>query len=645
MDGASSERHDVTDEPPRVEKDRFTSLDTLALARELRALGRCHVDKAFDAGPGAYSLTLRSAEGGRQELRLVPGRYAALGPVAPDHPESPGPLARELRRLLAAAVITDVAEPAGERYLEVVLRRGDSPDPLRLAVEFFGAGNVVVARGANIAAAAHSRQWAHRAVRVGAPYAPPPSRGDPWKRTEAELQVALAASRTDRASTLAARLAFGGPIAEELLARTGLAAGVPATDEPARAAREIHHAVAALLVEVGERPKGYLYERDGVPVDVEPFRSRRWAAITDLRESEFPTFSAAADRFFRASLPVPRAPEEDKRVAARAELERQRAQQQSAIEAMAVGVAEATAQAEAIYANYAVAEAARQLAATASDPPEFVEVQLGDRRVPLSVRRPLEQSARLLYEEAKRGQGKIAGARAALDETARHLAEMVVPEPAATGAAAATTAKRRAFWFESFRWFQTSEGLIAIAGRDAASNERVVKRYLRPGDVYLHADLQGAASVILKRAEAGSGEIGEESRRQAAQFAVVYSKAWRAGLASASAFWVTPEQVSKAPESGEFVARGAFVIHGTKTFFRDLPMEIGVGEVEVQGATRWSAAPPDALRSRGRLRMILIPGELRDRPALEVELARELSVSRSLLQSLLPAGGLAIRRT
>lgn len=37
-----------------------------------------------------------------------------------------------------------------------------------------------------------------------------------------------------------------------------------------------------------------------------------------------------------------------------------------------------------------------------------------------------------------------------------------------------------------------------LAGRDSQQNELLVKRHLRPGDVYVHADMHGAASVVIK---------------------------------------------------------------------------------------------------------------------------------------------------
>lgn len=39
---------------------------------------------------------------------------------------------------------------------------------------------------------------------------------------------------------------------------------------------------------------------------------------------------------------------------------------------------------------------------------------------------------------------------------------------------------------------------VVIAGRDMMQNELLVKRYMKSGDLYVHADIHGASSVIIK---------------------------------------------------------------------------------------------------------------------------------------------------
>jgi len=620
-------------------KDRYTSLDTLAVVREIRAAGRLFVDKVFDIGPDTWEMTLRGAARGKWSLLLASGRYAALRKEGGAHLEELGRLTKELRRLLSGTALTGVAEPKGERYLELEAQRGDS-GRLRVVVEFFGQGNLLLVRDDRILAVAHARTWAHRAVRPGAQYIPPPEHSNPWTMGVAELQAALDRSRTDRVRTLAAQLGFGGSVAEEVLRRAGVPGDAPAPHDASRVAPLLHSAIAELLAEVGETPRGYLYRREDVVIDVEPFPSRRWAEEPGVREERFDRFSDAAVTFFTAVAPAPVAPKVDPL----GEFRRQAARQETAIAELNHESERLRAQADAIFAHYTAAEQAAG-AEVGPESEEVVEAELGGITVPLLRGRPPRDSAQSIYTELKRIQSKIAGAEAALEATRQRLEGDA--GTAAGGPATPETPsspRRKVHWFEKFRWFLTSEGVLIIGGRDAASNDLIVRRYLGVRDLYVHADIHGAASVIVKHPAEGAPEPGPPSLQQAGQWAVCFSKAWRAGHASADAFWVTPDQVSKTPASGEFVARGAWVIHGTKHWLKDCPLEIGLGEVDYEGASLWTVAPPDALRERGRLRLVLTPGEERERSDREVEIVRSLGISRDLLQRLLPAGGLSIRR-
>jgi predicted ribosome quality control (RQC) complex YloA/Tae2 family protein len=624
-------------------KDRFTALDTLAVVRELRARSRARVDKAFDLPEGGWSLALRVPGEGRLELLLVPGRYAALLPFGSERAEELSPFARELRRLLTGAVLERVTEPSGERFLELGFARGGAEGELRVLLELFGAGNLTVAVGEKIVAVAQARRWAHRLVRVGAEYARPPARSDPWAMPASEIEEVLGRSRTDLTSTLAARLGLGGPLAEELVTRLGVDGSAPATADVGPRAAALHDAMTALVSELGERPTGFVYARDDLLLDATPYRSVRWREVDGVVEHLRPTFSDAARDYFRTVVPAAPDPVALRRLAERSELERMLAQQRAAIAALEGEVADLQSEAETILAHYSEAEEALGAAGPEASPDGTLEVDLGGRRVRLRGQETPRESAHRLFEESKRRGAKLAGARLALTETEVRAAGPLSPGPAPEPRRAAGPPKKL-FWFEKFRWFITSEGAVVIAGRDAASNDLVVRRNLKDGDVYLHADIHGAASVIVKRPAPGAPAFTETTLREAGQWAVAFSKAWRAGLASASAFWVNPDQVSKSAASGEFVPKGAWVVHGTKHFLADLPLELALGPVRYEAEERWTVAPPSALRARGTIRVLLAPGEERERAAIEVSLARELEVSRSLLQSLLPAGGLTVRR-
>ncbi|KAK2500498.1 hypothetical protein MC885_008931 [Smutsia gigantea] len=89
--------------------------------------------------------------------------------------------------------------------------------------------------------------------------------------------------------------------------------------------------------------------------------------------------------------------------------------------------------------------------------------------------------------------------------------------------------------FEKFLWFISSENYLIIGGRDQQQNEIIVKRYLTTGDIYVHADLHGATSCVIKNP------------------------------ADKNKCYCVP-QVSKTAPTGEYLTTGSFMIRGKKNF-------------------------------------------------------------------------------
>ncbi|KAI8147504.1 fibronectin-binding protein A N-terminus-domain-containing protein [Fennellomyces sp. T-0311] len=136
---------------------------------------------------------------------------------------------------------------------------------------------------------------------------------------------------------------------------------------------------------------------------------------------------------------------------------------------------------------------------------------------------------------------------------------------------------RKLFWFEKFLWFISTEGHLVIAGRDMQQNEMIVKRYLGKDDVYVHADLHGAASVVVKNKPENAGQpIPPSTLFQAGIMSVCQSKAWDAKIVT-SAYWVHADQVSKSAPTGEYLTTGSFMIRGKKNFLPPVQLVYGFG--------------------------------------------------------------------
>jgi hypothetical protein len=193
-------------------------------------------------------------------------------------------------------------------------------------------------------------------------------------------------------------------------------------------------------------------------------------------------------------------------------------------------------------------------------------------------------------------------------------------------------------WFERYRWFIASSGEIAVAGRDATSNDRIVKRYLKAGDCYSHADIHGAPSVVVKH---GTEPPSAAAMEEACRFSLACSRAWAAGVASGHAYWVESDQVSKTAPAGEFLPKGAFMVRGRRKWHRNLAVELALGEIERDGALKLMAGPPAAVRAHARRWVVLKPG-FTERKALVAQLASAFEQPRETLEKLLPGGGYEI---
>ena len=185
--------------------------------------------------------------------------------------------------------------------------------------------------------------------------------------------------------------------------------------------------------------------------------------------------------------------------------------------------------------------------------------------VELDPRKSVHENAAAYYEESKKFKEKIEGLRAALAETERLL-----------GAAekAAPRRQKRIIereWYEKFHWFFTTGGFLALGGKDAKSNQILVRKYMDSHDLYFHADVHGAPSVILKNGQ----RAAENDLLEAAQFCLSFSSGWKDQMGAADAYCVKPEQV-KTAVSGEYVPKGGFVLEGERKWFRNVELKLAL---------------------------------------------------------------------
>ncbi len=212
-------------------------------------------------------------------------------------------------------------------------------------------------------------------------------------------------------------------------------------------------------------------------------------------------------------------------------------------------------------------------------------------KITLSISKSLEKNAETYFEKAKKSRKKIEGAKETVEKVKKKI-ELVKKAESKEKEKEETKKKlsaRKKSWYEKFRWFTTSDGFMVLGGRDATSNEIVIKKHADPDDLVLHTDMAGSPFFVIK---SEGKKISETALKETADATCSFSRAWKLGLTTQSVFYVNPDQVSKTPNPGEYLPRGAFMIRG-KTNYIDNKINCAVGMTD-EGAIM--AGPVEAVK-------------------------------------------------
>ena len=120
--------------------------------------------------------------------------------------------------------------------------------------------------------------------------------------------------------------------------------------------------------------------------------------------------------------------------------------------------------------------------------------------VTIDIRKSVEENAATYFEQAKKAKRKLAG----IDETIRRFRDELAKVQLQKEKAVAEEKKkqekvvRKKEWYEKFHWFISSEGFLCIGGRDATSNEVVIKKHTEKDDLVFHTEAPGSPFFVIK---------------------------------------------------------------------------------------------------------------------------------------------------
>ncbi len=251
----------------------------------------------------------------------------------------------------------------------------------------------------------------------------------------------------------------------------------------------------------------------------------------------------------------------------------------------------------------------------------------------IDVHKSVEENAGFYFDKAKHMKKKVKGALVALEKSKKDLEKLqkeVIEE--AKPKLSKLPVKRE--WYEKFRWFSTSEDFLVIMGRDATTNEIIIKKHTSDNDLIFHTDMAGSPFAVIK---AEGKEIGIASIEEAAQATASYSRAWKLGLSTLDVFYVKPDQVTKKARPGEFLQKGSFMVYGKSTYLRPT-LRLAIGTTEIGSVI---GGPEPAIKKHAKSYVNIIQGN--EQPSdIAKKLHHKFNAPIDDILRFLPSGGCKI---
>ena len=509
-----------------------------------------------------------------------------------------------------------IEQAGSERIISLRFRHPADGSVKLVVCEFFGEGNIAICdEEMKILAILNPIEVRHRTLKAGLRYAYPPTRGlDVFQVTpEQLLSLRNEAAKVDALRWIGRGISMPKKFVEEVAKRAGIEAGKQAAQLSDEEVQNVYSTIKTLVEDVstGKKHEPVVVLQGGKPIEALPLVT---SEVEKLELKRVGTYMDAVDEVLSAEiLDVGRSSktiELDRQIAVlEHDLEEQNKakeaviQKSASIRKLAGGLMALSYQGADEHALEAML--AENSAAIVKDKGvAYIEVS-GERVV---MQQNLAKASSLLFERAKemeRGNASIEVARSKIVEQIEKLRT----KTAAIHKKVVVREQSSKEWFERYRWFVTSDGLLAIGGRDASSNSALIRKHLTEHDIVFHAEVHGSPFFVVKNAAAAAqeGKI-ESSLSEVAQATVAFSRAWKDGLSSADAYWVLPEQVKKGAPTGQFLPKGSFVIEGKRSYLKGVEIRLALGISVISGRETLVCGPEVTIKKHSIVYAVLTQG-------------------------------------
>lgn len=615
----------------------MSNVDIYTVSDELNnLLSGARVDKSFQPTNDIVVMRFHVPGTGRVDLVMQCGSRIHTTQYPLENPTTPPSFPMLLRKRIKGAHVESITQHNFDRVIKIRVKKDKY---YTIIVELFDKGNIILLDDEdNIIQPLKRKQLSERDISSKREYVFPKERGiNPIEVTKEELSELFKNADSDAVRTLAMN-GLGSLYAEEIIQRANntveIDKNTPTSQLSDEQIAEIHNSMQELFDNLKDGSiKPQIVKKDSkedvVPLDLIKY--------DDFEKTFYNDFNEACDEFYskKVNSTIKNVKEAawNKKVK---KFEKRLNLQQETLDNFEKTIKESKHKGEVIYSNYPTIENIINVVNNAwSNDYSFKEIgkilkkakkdgmaeaqiyesidkmgvltlNISDTSFNINPKLTIPENAEIYYEKAKKAKRKTKGALIAIENTKKQLEDIKSKKDIAMENVSVPKKriKKNLKWYEKHRWFISSDNTLVVGGRDANSNELIVKKYLDPNDIYLHADIHGASSVSIKL---NGEELNENIIKESGEFAASFSSAWSMGFTTQDVYWVHPDQVTKTPESGEFLKKGSFVIRGHRNYIRSARVRLGIGIVDYEGK-RIMAGPVDALEAHCDNFVVLKPG-------------------------------------
>ena len=568
----------------------------------------CYVSNIY--GINRNSLLFKMRHPDKPDIMLMLSTMGMWTTSKKIDPIEPNKLLRRLRSDLLRSKIEKVEQIGTERIAYLTFSNFDNR--FVLIVEFFGEGNMLLCNySKKILALMHSIDVRHRQLRIGLEYKPPPEDGIDIIDLKKEEFKEILSTSTSIGKIIGRGLGLPKKYDEEIIRLSSIDRTKPSDEISEDEFESLFDVIRITISNVINGVHDPTIITDAEKSDIFPIRF----SDDNTGAREVPSFNEGLDIIFTERILEKGkslyGEEAQKRIS---ELQNRLEEQKNAIEIVQKKSKNIADVANLLFSMQSEGKSKisepEVVKALKNQNAELVKekgvpiLKIDDAKVKIELDAPLPSIASILFDESKKQKGAITSIEKLIEKTEDQLEKTIEKGEIAKGSVGFSDIRKKN-WYERYRWFFTSDGLLAVGGRDSSSNSALVRKHMESNDKIFHAEINGSPFFILKDT---NEDLMPLSLEETAYATVCFSRAWQASAHGLNSFWVKPDQIKKAAPTGQSMGKGSFMIYGTRNFIKVASLKLAVGIMKENENYLLVSGPVEPIKKNCLCYVIIEPG-------------------------------------